>query len=352
MIMRNDGSLIDLQALKFYDLENEDQIMLGTFSLRYCNCNDEIVESSEEELLVERKSHVKVLIPPTDSEDSQELVPATEDVLQSFDTELENKKLDDVEIPETQDIFSQQVIGNNEIMETQSFSDDISVDVKMTQEIPVETQPFYKVPPATRNFMKQQNSVKPPTRSLNELDETQVDNYNLETQPFVMPKWNASHSKKSLTTVKAEPPNLYERRSASSNSSNTQKMNSILMSSSEEEEEDEKDSEEAKISKNLTQYSETPSNSPLNMDILLNTPEGLPRLSSQLLINSDFIDRVNCSQPNLDETILEFKAEEEEVATLTTRTSFKRHVQFASPDMPKKRFKKKIMKYGSDDDDD
>lgn len=361
------GSLIDLKPLKFYDLENEDQIILGNFSLTYyADMNGDVVESSEE-LLVERSNvnQIDQTLPPFESEASQDLVPATDELVPAFDTatnEENTGKQSDLEIPSTEDIYSQshdvvadihkeinKLISKQELMETQSFSDGISVDVNMKQESPsfqdenlcVETQLCCHVPPSTRSFLKYQKEVKPPTRSLKELNETQAkyENYQLQTQPYMIPKH--SNSKQPLAN-KLEETSLYERRS-------TQKMNSILMSSSEEEGENSQDSED-KIPKNLTQLSETPSNSPLNMDMLLDTPEDIPRLSSQLLINSDFLERVNCSQPNHDETILEFKAEEEELVSLSSRTSFKRHAQLMSPEMPKKRIKKKCMKYASDED--
>lgn len=378
MILRSDGSLIDLKPLKFYDLKNKDEILMGGWKLKYyADIEDDVIEPSED-LLVEINQANAQTFSSSESEESQDIIPGTEDVLRAFDTvtdeeNTENTRLEDVEIPVTQDIYSQDVVTNfsnevnklvakAELMETQSFSDDISNDVKMEsphfkeEHLNIETQPYCRVPPATRNFLKQQNDVKPKTRLLKEFEETQAnyENYQLQTQPFVVPKLNSSHSKK-LLVKKVEAPNLYARRSASSGSSSTQKMNSILMSSSEDEEDEKEsqdnESEEIKIPKNVTQFSETPSNSPLNMDMLLDTPEELPRISSQLLINSDFLERVNCSQPDINEINLEFKAEEEEVVTLTSRTSFKRNAPLLTPEMPKKRFKKKFMKYGSDEDD-
>lgn len=390
MLSRNNGTLIELKPLHHYELVDGDRIMIGAFDFEFHHKNlleeSEVFESSQSQETNSSEILSTSEIGESDETREIELVPATEDLLVDREKFCDSQRLEDIEIPSTEEMvtsqneLSQDILTNFDednktklikklssesctLMDTRSFSDDISEDVKMKKDSPMgvvltedvkdeilalETQPFCRIPPSTRKFSKLQNEIKPKTRSLDEFELTQADygNYFLQTQPFMLPQ-------ETKLPVKLEDkmlaPNLYARRSAPKSS---KKLNSILMSSSEEsnDEIDDNESEENRPPSDFPHTQKTPKKSPINYHELSDTPELLPKISSQIFMNSEFLDRVNSSQPINDDTVLDFKAEEEEVVeaegTLKVRTSFKRHAE-DNFKLIKKRFK---MKYASDEE--
>lgn len=366
LVCQADGNFVQLVPLQYYDINHGDRILIGTFEFEY-----KINEKEESDSITAPKKCGKILVP--DSEDF--LSDNLSDTFKSTDSS--DRPEVDIEIPNTQDILSQDILSNFDeakplkenidqtqlpLMETKSFSDDISCDVKMKQEdspmdfkfteevqdLGAETQPFIPAIPKTRSFTRNQTKIKPPTSSLDAFELTQ-NNY----KDFLCPT-QAHFSSKKVKLPKMKPKkiqpselqSLHERRS-------NDKLNSILLSSSEEDDlTSDSDSQSTNIDGPKTNSScKTPSDreSPVYFDDLICTPQILPKLPSDLLSNSEFLDKINSSQPgNSDDLILDFKAEEEEVTSqLTARASFKRH----AGNYLQGKNKRLKMKYASDDDD-
>lgn len=341
------ASVLELEALQHYDLQIGDRLMIAHLEFEYC----EKGEKKEDIRSNEGENESKVEIYCEGSDEMSEIKEESTFV----------RPEEEIEIPGTQEILSQDMLSDlNECIEEDPKpsainlldTERVNMEVK-EEEIAVEssndddgdqyevagsfeTQPVFYLPPATRSFTRQQREIKPTTRTADEFEFTQTNhaNYSFQTQAF---KMKDSKKKAKPLQENKSPPNIFVHRGQPKKV--THKYNSILYSSSEEEDNVEIKMEEMSPAKVSNVFADP------------QTPEKLPKMPSQSLMNTEFLERVNASQPNNDNTVLDFKQEEEEDDVLSKINSFKRAAGSGSPKQIKKKRFKKIMKYDLSDEE-
>lgn len=323
--------------MQFYNLEEGDEILIGDRLLSYHRCIN-----IEVNITRSQPNNVQTLVPETQDDDT---IDGTEE------------ELEDIEIAETpEESYNLKLEDENELMETQDMLDnpmDIQVEenAENNENLNLMTQPFFNLRPATRSITKQQKAIKPKTRSLTEFEATQAyflntSDFGLETQPFAMPN-------KTRSPLCDNSFNFASRAAP-------KKVNKILLDSSDSETSDNSETEDSQEKIKLEQerttdevsfkkeFSQTPPGSPPKNNT--ETPAVIPRLPTQVLMDSELLNRVNSSQNFSDESI-EFKQENssEEVSNtpLHVASSFKR-IRSQLELKPKK--KVKFMKYESDEE--
>lgn len=223
------------------------------------------------------------------------------------------------------------------------------------------TQPVISFSFRTRNQIKKQALIKPKTVSLTDFDETQQfiptkrkeNLFSMETQPVLpyIPVKDESSRKKVNRILLSSDESEEEQKAPKAELEEVQGIpkNKIFLTSSDESEAGESRVESTKTPKSTFKALPTTparySDSPLIFDTT--TPEMIPKLPNDSQIGR-ILDLINASQPSNDSLVV-FDAINEDGENEENINQ----QQVQKPEkMAKKRVRRKIMKYGSDSDED